>query len=158
MIKMKLSASIKSQCGFQLSSDVYANEVLSLRGAIHPKLLDEWLFLFFFFFHMFFCTSRVWRQKERIYSLATSIARKFHFGQCFDLGKGAITLYFTICPLPTSFTILLLKPEIAFILEILSSHIKNPESFGFSCWNNGRNGKQTRTPPLWHSLNLLVIF
>lgn len=48
MIKMKLSASIKSQCGFQLSSDVYANEVLSLRGAIHPKLLDEWLFFFFF--------------------------------------------------------------------------------------------------------------
>lgn len=77
----------------------------------------------------------------RIYSLASSIERKFDFDQCLDLVKGAITLYFITCP-PT---ILLLKPKIAFILEILLIHIRSPESFHFSCWNNGRNGKQART-------------
>ena len=69
----------------------------------------------------------------RIYSLATSIARKFHFGQYFNLVKDAVTLYTTICPLLTSFTVLLLKPEIACLLEILVSDIKSPKSFSFFC-------------------------
>ena len=131
------------------------------RGQFILKLLDVWPFLpSFLFSHcdIFLCTSQVWRWKVRIYSLATSVARKFHFGQYFNLVKGAVTLYFTICPLLTSFTVLLLKPEIACLLEILVSHIKSPESFSFFCWNNRRNGKQTRTTTMWHSLNLLVIF
>lgn len=118
------------------------------RGQFIPKLLGVWPFLpsFLFFPHdIFFCTSKVWSWKVRIYSLATSIARKFHFGQYFNLVKDAVTLYSTICPLLTSFTVLLLKPEIACLLEILVSDIKSPKSFSFFCWNNRRNGKQTRT-------------
>ena len=64
-----------------------------------------------------------------IYLLPSSFRRKFCYGQSFDLAKGAITFYFIIFPLPTSLTMLLLKPEIAFMLEILLTHIKGPEKF-----------------------------
>lgn len=68
MIKMKLSASLKSQCGFQLSSDVYANEVLSLRGAIHPKLLDEWPSLCFFIPYLFLYIKGLEVERENLFT------------------------------------------------------------------------------------------
>lgn len=62
-------------------------------------------------------------------SLFTALEEKVCYSQCFDLVKGTITLYFTIFPLPASLTALLLKPEIAFMSEILLTHIKSPENF-----------------------------
>lgn len=130
------------------------------RGQFIPKLLDVWPFLpsFLFTSHdIFFCTSKAWRWKVRIYSLATSIARKFHLGQYFNLVKAAVTLYLTICPFLSDllwqyFYWNLKLPA----FEMLVSHIKSPESFSsFFCWNNRRNGKQTRTTTMWHSSTCL---